>query len=165
MVPAQRSFGSAGSLWRAGGGGWRQKFRFSREFVESRRRGLETFVRRVARHPVLGGAEELQHFLKDSEDRWVSQHPVLGVSEEPQQFMNDSEDRWVRGLGKSGWGEAGWLGLLVAWRHPVLVAWRHPVLVAWRHPVLVAWRHPVLVAWRHPVLGGGDGGAAALSQG
>ncbi|GJP71995.1 hypothetical protein CLOP_g2773 [Closterium sp. NIES-67] len=48
-----------------------EKFRFSREFVESRRRGLETFVRRVARHPVLGQAEELQHFLKDSEDRWT----------------------------------------------------------------------------------------------
>ncbi|CAI5459062.1 unnamed protein product [Closterium sp. Yama58-4] len=69
-----------------------EKFRFSREFVESRRRGLETFVRRVARHPVLGGAEELQHFLKDSEDRWTmemrktSESKLLGAK--PSDFLS-----------------------------------------------------------------------------
>lgn len=48
-----------------------EKFRFTREFVESRRRGLESFINRLAAHPIVGRADELEHFLKDSEDTWT----------------------------------------------------------------------------------------------
>lgn len=47
-----------------------EKFRFSREFIEARRRGLEQFINRAAQHPSLRSAPDLHHFLEDDEDTW-----------------------------------------------------------------------------------------------
>lgn len=48
-----------------------EKFRFSAEFIESRRRSLERFVNRVASHPHLQSSPELKLFLESSEDVWA----------------------------------------------------------------------------------------------
>ena len=38
-------------------------------FVEARRRGLERFINRVARHPVLGASRALHEFLTNKDSK------------------------------------------------------------------------------------------------
>eukprot|EP01018_Ginkgo_biloba_P010528 Gb_16176 [translate_table: standard] len=45
-----------------------EKFRFSAEFIELRRRGLDVFVNRIASHPQLRQSEDLQNFLQADEE-------------------------------------------------------------------------------------------------
>lgn len=56
---------SQGSLWNA------EKFRFSAEFIEVRRRALEIFVNRIASHTKLRSSEDLKNFLQADEEVWV----------------------------------------------------------------------------------------------
>lgn len=44
------------------------KGRFTEEFIERRRRGLERFLNRLVRHPVLRYSDLLTHFLSCSDD-------------------------------------------------------------------------------------------------
>eukprot|EP00741_Cyanophora_paradoxa_P009034 tig00001443_g8747.t1 len=46
--------------------------RFSKEFIEARRKGLEKFLQRVASHPALNKSPELKAFLEDNEEAWVN---------------------------------------------------------------------------------------------
>lgn len=48
-----------------------EKFRFSAEFIEVRRRALDVFVNRVARHPQLCLSTDLQLFLEANEEAWA----------------------------------------------------------------------------------------------
>lgn len=52
-------------LWAA------EKFRFSAEFVEVRRRALDVFLNRIAAHPQLRMSEDLKNFLQADEEIWV----------------------------------------------------------------------------------------------
>ncbi|CAN6439180.1 unnamed protein product [Victoria cruziana] len=45
-----------------------EKFRFSAEFIELRRRALDIFVNRIASHPQLQQSEDLRIFLQEDED-------------------------------------------------------------------------------------------------
>lgn len=45
-----------------------EKFRFSAEFIEMRRQGLDVFVNRIASHPVLRKSEDLRTFLLEEEE-------------------------------------------------------------------------------------------------
>ncbi|KAF3332042.1 sorting nexin 1 isoform X1 [Carex littledalei] len=46
-----------------------EKFRFSAEFIEMRRQGLDVFINRIASHPVLRKSEDLRTFLLEEEER------------------------------------------------------------------------------------------------
>jgi sorting nexin-1/2 len=48
-----------------------EKFRFSAEFVEVRRRALDVFLNRIAAHPQLRMSEDLKNFLQADEEIWV----------------------------------------------------------------------------------------------
>ncbi|CAM6128815.1 unnamed protein product [Calypogeia fissa] len=48
-----------------------EKFRFSAEFIEVRRRALEVFVNRIASHPKLRSSEDLKNFLQADEEVWA----------------------------------------------------------------------------------------------
>lgn len=45
-----------------------EKFRFSAEFIEMRRQGLDLFVNRIASHPELQQSEDLRTFLQADEE-------------------------------------------------------------------------------------------------
>lgn len=45
-----------------------EKFRFSAEFIEMRRQGLDLFVNRIASHPELQQSEDLKTFLQADEE-------------------------------------------------------------------------------------------------
>ncbi|KAL6005325.1 Sorting nexin-1 [Asimina triloba] len=45
-----------------------EKFRFSAEFIEMRRQGLDIFVNRIASHPALQQSDDLRTFLQEDED-------------------------------------------------------------------------------------------------
>uniref|UniRef100_A0A0D6QV86 PX domain-containing protein n=1 Tax=Araucaria cunninghamii TaxID=56994 RepID=A0A0D6QV86_ARACU len=45
-----------------------EKFRFSAEFIELRRRGLDVFINRIASHPQLRQSEDLKFFLQANEE-------------------------------------------------------------------------------------------------
>ncbi|KAK9734288.1 hypothetical protein RND81_04G129000 [Saponaria officinalis] len=45
-----------------------EKFRFSAEFIEMRRQGLDTFVNRIASHPQLHQSDDLRLFLQADEE-------------------------------------------------------------------------------------------------
>lgn len=52
-----------------------EKFRFTAEFIELRRRGLDVFINRIALHPQLRQSEDLKYFLQANEEvQWPSQH-------------------------------------------------------------------------------------------
>jgi len=46
-----------------------EKFRFSAEFIELRRRGLDVFINRIASHSQLQYSEDLKHFLQAEVNR------------------------------------------------------------------------------------------------
>ncbi|MEW5297107.1 MAG: hypothetical protein WDW38_005917 [Sanguina aurantia] len=48
-----------------------QKFHMSAEFIESRRRALQTFLAKVACHPILKDSKELQLFLEANDEEWM----------------------------------------------------------------------------------------------
>lgn len=45
-----------------------EKFRFSAEFIEMRRQGLDVFVNRIASHHELQQSEDLRNFLQADEE-------------------------------------------------------------------------------------------------
>lgn len=45
-----------------------EKFRFSAEFIEMRRQGLDIFVNRIASHPELRQSDDLRLFLQADEE-------------------------------------------------------------------------------------------------
>jgi sorting nexin-1/2 len=49
-------------------GGNAEKFRFSAEFIEMRRQGLDIFVNRTASHQELQHSEDLRTFLQADEE-------------------------------------------------------------------------------------------------
>lgn len=55
-----------------------EKFRFSADFIEARRRALNSFLNRVAAHPQLRFSTDLQLFLEASEDVWTIQTARTG---------------------------------------------------------------------------------------
>lgn len=48
-----------------------EKFRFSAEFIEVRRRALDILVNRITAHPQLRLSEDLKNFLQADEEVWV----------------------------------------------------------------------------------------------
>ncbi|KAI5065247.1 hypothetical protein GOP47_0019942 [Adiantum capillus-veneris] len=50
-----------------------EKFRFSAEFIELRRRALDVFLNRVANHPHLRLSEDLRNFLQADEEVWAGE--------------------------------------------------------------------------------------------
>ncbi|OAY65952.1 Sorting nexin 1 [Ananas comosus] len=46
-----------------------EKFRFSAEFIETRRQALDMFINRVASHPELRKSEDLKIFLQEDEEK------------------------------------------------------------------------------------------------
>ena len=45
-----------------------EKFRFSAEFIETRRQALDIFINRIASHPELKQSEDLRIFLQEDEE-------------------------------------------------------------------------------------------------
>lgn len=68
--------------------------RFSSEFVESRRRSLERFLRRVAAHPELGSAETLATFLQ-SDDSSFQKIKEQSSTKKPK--LTSSAMAWFEG--------------------------------------------------------------------
>lgn len=48
-----------------------EKFRFTAEFIEVRRKALDVFLNRVTAHPELRKSEDLKNFLQADEEIWV----------------------------------------------------------------------------------------------
>jgi hypothetical protein len=48
-----------------------EKFRFTAEFIEVRRKALDVFLKRVTAHPELRKSEDLKSFLQADEEVWV----------------------------------------------------------------------------------------------
>lgn len=55
-------------MWNLFDGGDAEKFRFSAEFIETRRQGLDIFVNRIASHQELQSTEDLRNFLQADEE-------------------------------------------------------------------------------------------------
>jgi len=55
-------------MWNLFDGGDAEKFRFSAEFIEMRRQGLDIFVNRIASHQELQQSEDLRTFLQADEE-------------------------------------------------------------------------------------------------
>eukprot|EP00850_Spirogloea_muscicola_P023628 SM000373S13610 [mRNA] locus=s373:7134:18111:+ [translate_table: standard] len=92
-------------------GGWHrhvrcdaEKFRFSADFIEGRRRALDAFMGRLAAHPRLRRSPDLQLFLQASEDVWAmetSRGPDAGSSsglfkKKPGDFVQLFKDMQVK---------------------------------------------------------------------
>ncbi|KAL2613303.1 hypothetical protein R1flu_024995 [Riccia fluitans] len=54
-----------------------EKFRFSAEFIEVRRRALDVFLKRIASHPHLRSSEDLKNFLTADEEVWAMEKARL----------------------------------------------------------------------------------------
>ncbi|BBN17760.1 sorting nexin-1/2 [Marchantia polymorpha subsp. ruderalis] len=54
-----------------------EKFRFSAEFIEVRRRALDVFLNRIASHPQLRSSEDLKNFLQADEEVWAMEKARL----------------------------------------------------------------------------------------
>lgn len=50
-----------------------EKFRFSAEFIELRRRALDVFLNRITSHPQLRLSEDLRNFLQADEEVWAAE--------------------------------------------------------------------------------------------
>lgn len=50
-----------------------EKFRFSAEFIELRRRALDVFLNRITSHPQLRLSEDLRNFLQADEELWAAE--------------------------------------------------------------------------------------------
>ncbi|KAJ7519762.1 hypothetical protein O6H91_20G054800 [Diphasiastrum complanatum] len=73
-----------------------EKFRFSAEFIEVRRRALDVFLHRIASHPQLRFSEDLRNFLQADEEIWAmerarSQEGTL-FKKKPSDFMQIFKD-------------------------------------------------------------------------
>eukprot|EP00850_Spirogloea_muscicola_P000578 SM000002S05658 [mRNA] locus=s2:1447387:1458351:+ [translate_table: standard] len=81
-----------------------EKFRFSADFIEGRRRALDAFMGRLAAHPRLRRSPDLQLFLQASEDVWAmetSRGPDAGSSsglfkKKPGDFVQLFKDMQVK---------------------------------------------------------------------
>eukprot|EP00850_Spirogloea_muscicola_P018603 SM000172S03076 [mRNA] locus=s172:114953:125746:- [translate_table: standard] len=81
-----------------------EKFRFSADFIEGRRRALDAFMGRLAAHPRLRRSPDLQLFLQASEDVWAmetSRGPDAGsssglFSKKPGDFVQLFKDMQVK---------------------------------------------------------------------
>ncbi|XP_024527007.1 sorting nexin 1 isoform X1 [Selaginella moellendorffii] len=72
-----------------------EKFRFSAEFIEVRRRALDVFLNRIAAHPILRQSDDLKSFLQADEDSWVVEksRTAEGVfKKKPSDFMQIFKD-------------------------------------------------------------------------
>lgn len=56
-----------------------EKFRFTAEFIEVRRKALDVFLKRVTAHPELRKSEDLKNFLQADEEIWVGVTKILIV--------------------------------------------------------------------------------------
>eukprot|EP00249_Psilotum_nudum_P020235 c27615_g2_i1 orf=280-1509(+) len=68
-----------------------EKFRFSAEFVELRRRALDVFINRIGSHPQLRHSEDLRKFLEADEEVWAMERArsqeVSLFGRKPSDFM------------------------------------------------------------------------------
>jgi len=71
-----------------------EKFRFSAEFIELRRRGLDVFINRIASHPQLQHSEDLKHFLQAEEEAMerVRSLETSIFGKKPSEFMQIFKD-------------------------------------------------------------------------
>jgi len=73
-----------------------EKFRFSAEFVEVRRRALDVFLNRIAAHPQLRMSEDLKNFLQADEEIWAMERARFMESsvfkKKPSDFMQMLKD-------------------------------------------------------------------------
>eukprot|EP00271_Cylindrocystis_brebissonii_P008877 TRINITY_DN23402_c0_g1_i1.p1 TRINITY_DN23402_c0_g1~~TRINITY_DN23402_c0_g1_i1.p1 ORF type:complete len:420 (+),score=73.84 TRINITY_DN23402_c0_g1_i1:294-1553(+) len=75
-----------------------EKFRFSADFIEARRRALEKLMNRLAEHPQLRFSADLQSFLEANEATWsqqitrVSDSSFFSTAPRPRDFMQMFKD-------------------------------------------------------------------------
>ncbi|XP_021765263.1 sorting nexin 1-like [Chenopodium quinoa] len=70
-----------------------EKFRFSAEFIEMRRQGLDLFVNRIASHPELRLSDDLRLFLQaDEETMERVRAQDLGIFKKPSDLMQIFKD-------------------------------------------------------------------------
>lgn len=71
-----------------------EKFRFSAEFIELRRRGLDVFINRIASHSQLQHSEDLKHFLQAEEEAMerVRSLETSIFGKKPSDFMQIFKD-------------------------------------------------------------------------
>ncbi|CAO2839308.1 unnamed protein product [Amaranthus hypochondriacus] len=70
-----------------------EKFRFSAEFIEMRRQGLDIFVNRIASHPQLRQSDDLRLFLQaDEETMERVRAQELGIFKKPGDLMQMFKD-------------------------------------------------------------------------
>lgn len=66
--------------------------RFDEEFIELRRRGLERFLNRVAKHPVLGESSVFRHFLSATDQKeWKSGKRMAEQQATSSNFLSSVE--------------------------------------------------------------------------
>ncbi|GAQ82374.1 SORTING NEXIN [Klebsormidium nitens] len=71
-----------------------EKFRFSADFIEQRRRALDVFINRVAAHQMLRHSSDLQLFLEANEDVWAVEtsrtatETTSMLKKKPRDFLN-----------------------------------------------------------------------------
>ncbi|CAK9212384.1 unnamed protein product [Sphagnum jensenii] len=71
-----------------------EKFRFSAEFIEVRRRALDVFMNRIATHPQLHMSEDLKNFLQADEEAMERARSAEGsvFKKKPSDFMQMFKD-------------------------------------------------------------------------